>query len=73
MAGLVRFPGIEKIEVKPRCTSGVPRRALDIVLSEGGCSLGNATGTRAFVMSASFANQTLAQNRALHEAGPIQA
>ncbi|MCU1657401.1 MAG: adenosylhomocysteinase [Pseudonocardiales bacterium] len=63
MAGLAKVPGIQKIEVKPQVHEW---RFSDghsiIVLSEGRLlNLGNATGHPSFVMSASFANQTIAQ------------
>jgi adenosylhomocysteinase len=63
MAGLAKVPGIQKIEVKPQVHEW---RFADghsiIVLSEGRLlNLGNATGHPSFVMSASFANQTIAQ------------
>ena len=68
MAGLARFPGIVKNEVKPQvhewvfpATADRPAHSI-IVLSEGRLlNLGNATGHPSFVMSASFANQTIAQ------------
>jgi len=68
MAGLAKIPGIIKTEIKPQvhewtftddAASGV--RSI-IVLSEGRLlNLGNATGHPSFVMSNSFANQTMAQ------------
>jgi adenosylhomocysteinase len=63
MAGLAATPGVEKIEIKPQVHEW---RFADghsiIVLSEGRLlNLGNATGHPSFVMSTSFANQTLAQ------------
>jgi adenosylhomocysteinase len=63
MAGLAKVPGVQKIEVKPQVHEW---RFADghsiIVLSEGRLlNLGNATGHPSFVMSASFANQTIAQ------------
>ena len=63
MAGLGKVPGVQKIEVKPQVHEW---RFADghsiIVLSEGRLlNLGNATGHPSFVMSASFANQTIAQ------------
>jgi adenosylhomocysteinase len=63
MAGLAKFPGVQKIEVKPQVHEW---RFADghsiIVLSEGRLlNLGNATGHPSFVMSASFSNQTIAQ------------
>ncbi|WP_165987248.1 adenosylhomocysteinase [Streptomyces sp. YIM 98790] len=63
MAGLAAVPGVVKDEVKPQVhtwtfTDG---RSI-IVLSEGRLlNLGNATGHPSFVMSNSFANQTIAQ------------
>jgi adenosylhomocysteinase len=68
MAGLARTPGIEKIEIKPQvhewryAAQGSKSAHSIIVLSEGRLlNLGNATGHPSFVMSASFANQTIAQ------------
>jgi adenosylhomocysteinase len=63
MAGLARIPGIVKNEVKPQVHEWVfPDGHSIIVLSEGRLlNLGNATGHPSFVMSNSFANQTLAQ------------
>jgi adenosylhomocysteinase len=63
IAGLAKVPGVQKIEVKPQVHEW---RFADghsiIVLSEGRLvNLGNATGHPSFVMSASFANQTIAQ------------
>lgn len=63
MAGLAKLPGIVKTEVKPQVHEW---RFADghtiIVLSEGRLlNLGNATGHPSFVMSNSFANQTIAQ------------
>ncbi|HEY3687307.1 MAG TPA: adenosylhomocysteinase [Streptosporangiaceae bacterium] len=63
MAGLEKTPGIVKTEVKPQVHEW---RFADghtiIVLSEGRLlNLGNATGHPSFVMSNSFANQTIAQ------------
>ncbi|CAM5605360.1 S-inosyl-L-homocysteine hydrolase [Streptomyces griseus subsp. griseus] len=61
MAGLAKTPGIVKDEVKPQVTGPTPT-ARSIVLSEGRLlNLGNATGHPSFVMSNSFADQTLAQ------------
>ncbi|WP_457972134.1 adenosylhomocysteinase [Arthrobacter sp. D1-17] len=70
MAGLARIPGIRKIEIKPQvhewvfeedAADGSGPRSI-IVLSEGRLlNLGNATGHPSFVMSNSFANQTIAQ------------
>jgi adenosylhomocysteinase len=68
MAGLARIPGIIKTEIKPQVhewtfldQAGKASRSI-IVLSEGRLlNLGNATGHPSFVMSNSFANQTIAQ------------
>ncbi|MGW2866357.1 adenosylhomocysteinase [Streptomyces sp. NPDC001205] len=63
MAGLARIPGVVKDEVKPQVhTWTFPDGKVLIVLSEGRLlNLGNATGHPSFVMSNSFADQTLAQ------------
>ena len=68
MAGLARIPGIVKTEIKPQVHEWTFPAASDgsvrsiIVLSEGRLlNLGNATGHPSFVMSTSFANQTMAQ------------
>ncbi|RAG87521.1 adenosylhomocysteinase [Streptacidiphilus pinicola] len=63
MAGLAKIPGIVKDEVKPQVhTWTFPDGKKLIVLSEGRLlNLGNATGHPSFVMSNSFADQTLAQ------------
>jgi adenosylhomocysteinase len=63
MAGLAKRDGIQRINVKPQVDEW---RFADghsiIVLSEGRLlNLGNATGHPSFVMSNSFANQTIAQ------------
>ena len=63
MAGLAGLPGVERVNVKPQVDEW---RFADghsvIVLSEGRLmNLGNATGHPSFVMSSSFANQTIAQ------------
>ncbi|MBG6217256.1 adenosylhomocysteinase [Arthrobacter sp. CAN_A6] len=70
IAGLARIPGIGKIEIKPQVhewvfpeneAAGTARHSI-IMLSEGRLlNLGNATGHPSFVMSNSFANQTIAQ------------
>ncbi len=72
MAGLARVPGVRRTEIKPQVHEWTlpaeqvddaerPERSI-IVLSEGRLlNLGNATGHPSFVMSASFANQVLAQ------------
>ncbi len=63
MTGLAKVPGIVKVPVKPQVDEWrFPDGHSIIVLSEGRLlNLGNATGHPSFVMSASFANQTLAQ------------
>ncbi|MEU0617843.1 adenosylhomocysteinase [Streptomyces albogriseolus] len=63
MAGLAKVPGIVKDEIKPQVhTWTFPDGKKIIVLSEGRLlNLGNATGHPSFVMSNSFADQTLAQ------------
>ncbi|MDT0321714.1 adenosylhomocysteinase [Streptomyces millisiae] len=63
MAGLAKIPGIVKDEIKPQVhTWTFPDGHNIIVLSEGRLlNLGNATGHPSFVMSNSFANQTIAQ------------
>ncbi|GAB3180924.1 adenosylhomocysteinase [Nesterenkonia halophila] len=64
MAGLAQLPGVEKVEIKPQVHEwrfADTGRSI-IVLSEGRLlNLGNATGHPSFVMSNSFANQTIAQ------------
>ncbi|MBT1002426.1 adenosylhomocysteinase [Paenarthrobacter sp. DKR-5] len=70
IAGLARIPGVKKVEIKPQVhewvfeedpATGESSRSI-IVLSEGRLlNLGNATGHPSFVMSNSFANQTIAQ------------
>jgi adenosylhomocysteinase len=63
MAGLARTPGITKTEIKPQVHEWTFESGSSIiVLSEGRLlNLGNATGHPSFVMSNSFANQTIAQ------------
>jgi adenosylhomocysteinase len=72
MAGLAKVPGIRKTEIKPQvhewvfpasnALNGATPEHSVIVLSEGRLlNLGNATGHPSFVMSNSFANQTIAQ------------
>ncbi|HWM02001.1 MAG TPA: adenosylhomocysteinase, partial [Actinophytocola sp.] len=58
MAGLARYPGINKINIKPQVDEWVfPDGHSIIVLSEGRLmNLGNATGHPSFVMSNSFSN-----------------
>ncbi len=63
MAGLARFGGVERVNIKPQVDKWVfPDGHAIIVLSEGRLlNLGNATGHPSFVMSSSFSNQTIAQ------------
>ena len=63
MAGLMKTPGIERVNIKPQVDKWVfPDGHSIIVLSEGRLlNLGNATGHPSFVMSNSFTNQTMAQ------------
>ena len=63
MAGLAKTPGVHRVEVKPQVHEWTFADGHKIiVLSEGRLlNLGNATGHPSFVMSASFANQTIAQ------------
>ena len=70
IAGLARVPGIGKVEIKAQvhewvfpadAQTGRAQHSI-ILLSEGRLlNLGNATGHPSFVMSNSFANQTIAQ------------
>ncbi|WP_086660837.1 adenosylhomocysteinase [Lentzea kentuckyensis] len=63
MAGLQRYPGIRRNNIKPQVDEWVfPNGRSIIVLSEGRLlNLGNATGHPSFVMSNSFSNQVIAQ------------
>jgi adenosylhomocysteinase len=63
IAGLTATPGIRRITIKPQVDEwAFPDGHSIIVLSEGRLlNLGNATGHPSFVMSNSFANQTIAQ------------
>ena len=63
MAGLARIDGVTKTEIKPQVHEWTFADGHSIiVLSEGRLmNLGNATGHPSFVMSNSFANQTIAQ------------
>ena len=63
MAGLTRYPGIRRINIKPQVDEWIfPDGHSIIVLSEGRLlNLGNATGHPSFVMSNSFSNQVIAQ------------
>jgi len=63
MAGLKKFAGIEKINIKPQYDEWkFPDGHSVMVLAEGRLlNLGCATGHPSFVMSASFTNQVIAQ------------
>jgi adenosylhomocysteinase len=63
MAGLARFDGIDRNNIKPQVDEWrFPDGHSILVLSEGRLlNLGNATGHPSFVMSNSFTNQTIAQ------------
>ena len=63
MAGLEKYPGIKRTEVKPQVDRyEFPDGHGIIVLAQGRLlNLGCATGHPSFVMSCSFANQALAQ------------
>ncbi|MBN9747410.1 adenosylhomocysteinase [Amycolatopsis sp. A1MSW2902] len=63
MAGLARYPGVRRVNIKPQVDEWVfPEGKSILVLSEGRLlNLGNATGHPSFVMSNSFANQVIAQ------------
>jgi adenosylhomocysteinase len=63
MAGLARYPGVRRVNIKPQVDEWVfPDGHSIIVLSEGRLlNLGNATGHPSFVMSNSFSNQVIAQ------------
>ncbi|WP_033293816.1 adenosylhomocysteinase [Amycolatopsis jejuensis] len=63
MAGLARYPGVRRVNIKPQVDEWVfPNGNTILVLSEGRLlNLGNATGHPSFVMSNSFSNQVIAQ------------
>jgi len=63
MAGLLGFPGVKRINIKPQCDRFVfPDGHGVIILAEGRLlNLGCATGHPSFVMSCSFTNQCIAQ------------
>ncbi|MBA3303572.1 MAG: adenosylhomocysteinase [Acidimicrobiia bacterium] len=63
MAGLARFPGVRRAEIKPQVDEWVFDDGHSIiVLAEGRLlNLGCATGHPSFVMSFSFTNQVMAQ------------
>src|SRR6202035_1334131 len=63
IAGLVKVPGVERVNIKPQVDKWVFSDGHAIILlSEGRLlNLGNATGHPSFVMSSSFTNQVIAQ------------
>jgi adenosylhomocysteinase len=63
MAGLSRWPGIERIELKPQTDLWIFEDGHAVILLAEGrlVNLGCATGHPSFVMSCSFSNQVLAQ------------
>jgi adenosylhomocysteinase len=63
MAGLKKFPGVERINIKPQYDEWKFADGHSVmVLAEGRLlNLGCATGHPSFVMSASFTNQVIAQ------------
>ncbi len=63
MAGLARLPGVRRVNIKPQVDEWQFADGHSVILlSEGRLlNLGNATGHPSFVMSNSFANQTIAQ------------
>ena len=63
MAGLKKYPGIQRINIKPQYDEfQFPDGHSVLVLAEGRLlNLGCATGHPSFVMSASFTNQVIAQ------------
>jgi adenosylhomocysteinase len=68
MAGLAKFPGIKRVNIKPQFdewvfpAEGARKTHSVLILAEGRLlNLGCATGHPSFVMSASFTNQVLAQ------------
>jgi adenosylhomocysteinase len=63
VAGLAKYPGVERRNIKPQVDEWVFEDGHSIILlSEGRLlNLGNATGHPSFVMSNSFTNQTIAQ------------
>src|SRR4029077_17827349 len=63
MAGLKKYPGIERINIKPQYAEWkFPDGRSVMILAEGRLlNLGCATGHPSFVMSASFTNQVMAQ------------
>jgi adenosylhomocysteinase len=63
MAGLKKYPGVQRINIKPQYDEYVfPDKHSVMILAEGRLmNLGCATGHPSFVMSSSFTNQVMAQ------------
>jgi adenosylhomocysteinase len=74
MAGLKKVPGMERINIKPQYDEfRFPDGHSVMILAEGRLlNLGCATGHPSFVMSASFANQVLAQLELWSNAGQYE-
>jgi adenosylhomocysteinase len=74
MAGLKKFPGIQRITIKPQYDEWrFPDGHSVMVLAEGRLlNLGCATGHPSFVMSASFTNQVIAQLELHQNAGKYE-
>jgi len=74
MAGLKKVPGIKVVNIKPQYDEWIfPDGHSILVLAEGRLlNLGCATGHPSFVMSASFANQVLAQIELHQNAGKYE-
>jgi adenosylhomocysteinase len=74
MAGLKKFAGIERINIKPQYDEYVfPDGHSVMILAEGRLlNLGCATGHPSFVMSASFTNQVMAQIELHQNAGSYE-
>jgi len=71
MAGLKKFPGVERINIKPQYDEfRFPDGHSVMILAEGRLmNLGCATGHPSFVMSSSFTNQVMAQIALAKNAG----
>jgi adenosylhomocysteinase len=74
MAGLKKFPGVERVNIKPQFDEFFfPDGHSVLVLAEGRLlNLGCATGHPSFVMSSSFTNQVLAQIELAGNAGKYE-
>ena len=74
MASLLHRDDVTRVNIKPQVDEFyLPNGRAIIVLSEGRLlNLGNATGHPSFVMSNSFADQTIAQIELFHNDGQYQ-